>query len=58
MNILNIEQLRQSLLVVRAKGKLGVLAAAACINRQRLEDITDGKVVPTLFEMTTLEMLK
>lgn len=58
MNTLNIEQLRQSLLAVRAKDKLGVLAAVACINRQRLEDITDGKVAPTLLEMTTLEMLR
>lgn len=58
MNTLNIEQLRQSLLAVREKGKLDVLAAVACINRQRLEDITDGKVAPTLLEMTTLEMLR
>lgn len=53
-----IDTLRQDLRNVAAKGKLDVLAAVAGISTKRLRDIMEGKVAPTLVEMTTINMLK
>lgn len=52
-----IETLREDLRQIDAKGKLSVLAAVSSISQKRLKEIMDG-AAPTMFEMSTIQMLK
>jgi len=45
-------------LEARREGNIGVLAAVAGISKNRLHDIMNEKVKPTLIEISTLQMLR